>query len=194
MIRAYGFALLLAVWGGCASDGPAPSGPAPSPESSAPDPETATEPTPSAEVRPGVRIDRLLAPTAPLPEVVARLREPRSRTAEPIENRQVRGQIDTIRTWRYDGLTLELYDVSGGRLLLQRLAVTSDTYGTTDGLSVGEPRDAIESTLGAPVGTEGDVVTYRLGDELPTAVEVRYQPDEDGVERATAIEWRPPIG
>jgi len=124
---------------------------------------------------------------------VDRLREPRSRDVEAVPNRHVPGEVDTLRTWRYDGLTLELHEAYDGKVLLRRLDVTSGTYGTTDGLSVGETRADLESVLGAPAETEGDIVSYRTDGELPTTIDVTYERDGDGVERASEIAWHPPI-
>ena len=172
----------------CAAD---PSDPddAPRPPRLEPQPDV----TPAEEVRPGVRLDHLLDPAGPLDEVVDRLREPRSRDAQPIGNRHVAGGVDTVRTWRYDGLTLELYEPREGEVLLRRLDVTSDTYGTADGLAVGQTRADLESVLGVAAATNGDVVSYRTGLELPTTVAVTYEAGEDGVQRASEIEWRPPV-
>ena len=148
----------------------------------------------AAEVRPGVRIDRILRASGDLSQLLPVLRTPRSARAEPVRNRHVPGQIDTVRTWGYDGLELEVYETAEGRALLQRLAVTSGTYGTSDGLSVGETRDALESVLGPPASSGSAGVTYRVDGALPTVVRVVYEPDEDGVPRASEIEWRPPLG
>ena len=148
----------------------------------------------AVEVRPGVRIDRILAASGDLSSVLDRLRPPRARRADPVSNRHVAGQIDTLRTWRYDGLDLEIYQTADGRSLLQRLAVTSGTYGTSDGLSVGEARGDLEGVLGPPASERGAEATYRIGEPMPTVIRVVYDFDEDGIERAFSIEWRPPIG
>ena len=189
------FVLLVLVLAGCGSE---PSSvPAESPERAAADRADlaeAAETQGAAEVRPGVRIDRILRASGDLSQLLPVLRAPRSARAEPVRNRHVPGQIDSVRTWQYDGLELDIYEAADGRSLLQRLAVTSGTYGTSDGLSVGETRDDLESVLGAPASSGGAEATYRVGGELPTVVRVVYEPDEDGVLRASEIEWRPPIG
>ena len=87
---------------------------------------------------------------------------------------------------------VEVYDATGGATFVRRVIVTGGGYGTADGLAVGETRASLESVLGAPVGVEGPLVSYEAdGGDAPTAVEVTYAPDQDGVERASEIVWRP---
>ncbi len=144
------------------------------------------------DARPGVRLDRILDASADAGALRELLRTPLASRAEPVANRHVAGQIDTVTTWVYDGLVLELYEVADGRALVQRLAVTSGSYGTRDGLSVGESRADLESVLGPPQ-SPGRVATYLRGDPLATTIRVTYDPDPDGAERASEIEWRPPV-
>ncbi|WP_420454537.1 hypothetical protein [Rubrivirga sp.] len=148
---------------------------------------------PARDVRPGVRLDRILAASSDAAALVESLRPPRGQRAEPVANRHVAGQVDTVRTWAYDGLALEIYDVTGGPALVQRLTVTSGAYGTADGLAVGETRTALEETLGRAVSEADRVATYELDGALPTTVRVTYEPDREGVPRASTIEWRPPV-
>ena len=155
-------------------------------------PEAAPAGAPSPEVRPGARLDRILAAHDDDAAFLDGLRAPRQRRAAPVENRHDPAQTDTVHTLVYDGLTIEAYDVTGGPTLIQRVAVTGGGYGTADGLAVGEDRAEIESVLGAPVATDGDRVAYESGGEpTPTRVEVVYEPDADGVLRASEIVWLP---
>ena len=161
----------------------------------APPPPPAAEPEAAGpvEVRPGVRLDRILAAADDGAALLAALRPPRSTRAEPVANRYVAGQVDTVRTHVYDGLQIEAYEVAGGPTFVQAVTVTGDGYGTASGLAVGEARDHLEAVLGPPVreGGAGGVV-YETGDgATPTAVEVRYEPDEAGTPRASEITWRP---
>lgn len=156
-------------------------------------PRAAPELSPSVEVRPGVRLDRLLAARGDAAPLVAVMRAPRSRRAEAVANVHVAGQTDSVVTLVYDGLAVEAWVAAGGPTLIRRVAVTEGTYGTVDGLSVGEARADVEAVLGRPTRQAAGVVSYVLGGPLPTTVEVRYAPDGDGTERAAEIVWRLPI-
>lgn len=145
------------------------------------------------EFRPGVGLDRLLAASNDADSVLSTLRAPRRREVEAVANRHVAGQIDTAAVWVYDGLSIGTYVITDGRTVIDRLAVTEGSYGTSDGLSVGETRASLEAVLGLPVRQTAADVTYSVGDGMATGVEVRYAPDDDGVERALRIIWCPPF-
>jgi len=117
-----------------------------------------------------------------------RLGEPERVETEPIENRHVPGQIDTLRTLVFDGLAVEVYAVADGKELLQEVRVTGPEYETAEGLGVGSTRSAVREALGAPVRTEGDTVTYEVpespDDPTPTQLHVRYDGD-----RVAAMTW-----
>lgn len=152
---------------------------------------SAPEHTVPAEVRPGARLDRILAPRDDDAAFLAGLRAPRLVTTEAVPDRRA----DSVRTWRYDGLTIESYKVAGGPTRIRRVAVNDGSYGTSDGLSVGETRATLEAVLGASVRESGREATYRPTAGLaPTTVEVTYEPDEDGAERASEIVWLPTVG
>lgn len=145
-----------------------------------------------AERRPGARLDRILADRPDDGPFLSGLRSPRRRTAEPAVNRRDPARTDTVVTLIYDGLSIEAYAVTGGPTHLRRLAVTSGEYGTASGLSVGETRASIESVLGPAVRTDEGNPVYELApDEAPTLVTVTYEPDQDGVARASEIVWAP---
>ena len=159
----------------------------------APDPPPRAEPSPNIEVRPGVRLDRLLAARGDARPLLDVMRAPRERRAGPAANAHVAGRTDTVATWVYDGLAVETVTVAGGPTLVRRVVVTEGTYGTSDGLSVGEARADLEAVLGRPDRQSDGTAVYVLDGELPTTVEVRYAPDDDGVERAARIDWRLPV-
>lgn len=117
-----------------------------------------------------------------------RLGEPRRVETEPVENRHVPGQTDTLRTLVFDGLAVEVYAVADGKELLQEIRVTGEGYETADGLGVGSTRAAVRDVLGEPVRTEGDTVTYEepetSDDPTPVELHVRYDGD-----RVAAMTW-----
>ena len=178
-------AALLALAGCAEAADPAP-----------PRPEARAEPAPASQSRPGVSLDRLLAIHDDEAAFLQSLAPPRSERAEPVENEFIAGQIDTVRTRVYDGLRVEAYEVTDGPQFVQSVTVTDGGYGTSDGVAVGETRAALEAVLGPPatgpdVGRGGAVVYQTGAGPAPTTVEVVYEPDAGGVERASEITWRP---
>lgn len=160
-----------------------------------PEREAGEEPSvyrPSPPVRPGVPLDDLLAPRIDDGAVLARFRPARAVRAEAEPNRHVEGQTDTVRTYVYDGMTVEAYEVTGGPTFIQSVRVTEGGYGTGSGVGVGTPRSDVEAAFGPPVHESGDGVEYETGGgETPTTVTVVYEPDRRGQPRAASITWRP---
>lgn len=117
-----------------------------------------------------------------------RLGEPQRVEAEPVENRHVEGQTDTLRTYVYDGLELEVYAVSGGGELLQAVRVAGEGYETGEGIGVGSTREAVRAALGTPTGADGDTLTYERPaspeDPTPPTLTVRFDGD-----RVAAVAW-----
>ena len=180
------FALLLLA-AGCADRSEEPSAPAPVERDVALDEEAVPE-----EVRPGIPLDRILAERADDGPFLRTLRPPRSTRVEPVANEYVAGQVDTLRTRVYDGVTIQAYEVSGGKTFLRQIDVTGGDYGTRDGLALGATRDEIEALLGAPERADGPSATYSTGSaETPMTIVVDYEPDPDGTERSATIRWIP---
>ena len=168
-------ALLALALAGCADDAPPPR----------------EEPPPRVEVRPGVRLDRLLAARGDARPLLDVMRDPRERRTEPAASGP--GPAGTVATWVYDGLAVETVAVAGGPTFIRRVVVTEGMYGTSDGLSVGEARADLEAVLGAASRRAGGDSVYVLDGDMPTVVEVRYVPDDDGVDRAAQIVWTLPL-
>ena len=178
MLRLLALALVLT---GCADRPSAPD--------AAPTATDSTSPAP-ASVRPGVSLDRLLADRADDAPLLAELRAPRRQSARAVANRHVEGQVDSVVTRVYDGLVLEAYVVTGGRTFIRRVDVDEASYGTSDGVSVGESRADLEEVLGVPTREDGETVTYIAGSgPVPTPVEVTYAQGTDGAQRATRVVW-----
>ena len=155
------------------------------------------EARPAPGIRPGASLDRILAIHDDDEAFLATLRAPRAVRAEPVANEYVEGQVDTLRTRVYDGLSITAYEVTGGPTFIQSVTVSGEGYGTQGGLSPGETREDIEAVLGRPINEvgqsgEGGAVLYETDSgPAPTTVEVRYEPDGDGTDRASEITWRP---
>ncbi|HLT46257.1 MAG TPA: hypothetical protein VK002_03440 [Rubricoccaceae bacterium] len=181
--------LALACAGSPSEDAPAsePLPPVGNPPMGGPD-TTATDPDTTA-VGPGVPLAEILDEAGDDAALLARLAAPRRIEAEPFPNRHVPGQVDTLRTYVYDGLTLEFYEIATGGVLLQTVEVTGGVYETAEGLGVGSTRDEVEAVYTHSVGAEGGTVTYeRPGTPErpnPPQVEVRYDGDH-----VAAMTWR----
>ena len=188
----------LRLWTACAALAVAGCAEAADPAPPRPTEPARAEPAsaPAPQVRPGVSLDRLLAAHDDPTAFLQTLRPPRSERAEPVQNEYVAGQTDTVRTRVYDGLRVRAYEVTDGPAFVQSVTVTGDGYGTSDGVAVGETRAALEAVLGPPVAGlaagRGGAVVYQTGaGPAPTTVDVTYEPDAGGTERATEITWRP---
>lgn len=175
---------LATCFAGCLSPSDVPSEDAPAASAQAPD-----EPR-GHEVRPGVPLDRILSADS---AAIQRLDAPRARQASPVANAATPGPVDSLVTLQYDGLVIETLVLATGRTLVRRVIATEGTYGSRDGVSVGEARATLEEILGAPVRQAGDTATYAIDGPMPTRVEVRYDRDDDGTPRATQIAWTLPV-
>ena len=117
--------------------------------------------------------------------ILNRLNRPRRVTRTPEPNRHNPSQTDTLRTLHYDGLEIEVYEVSAsGKELASRLEVTGSTYETADGLHVGSTREAVELALGQPSSTDDGALIYQSDDITPTTLRI----DLDG-SRVEAMTW-----
>ena len=117
-----------------------------------------------------------------------RLPPPQRVEAEPVENRHVEGQTDTLRTLHYDGLALEVYAVADGREILQEVRVTGEGYETAEGVGVGSTRAAVRAAYGEPARSDGGTLSYERttspDDPTPTTITVRFDGD-----RVAALAW-----
>ena len=163
--------LLLAALPGCSGD---------------PEP----EPAEMERVRPGLPLPELVeglsenALDQDRLAVLNRLDRPRRVERAPQPNRHDPAQTDTLRTLHYDGLDIEIYEVSAsGKELASRLEVTSSAYATAEGLRVGSTREEVEEALGEPAEVEEGALVYRSDDVTPTTR--RFEMDGGRVEAMT---------
>lgn len=138
----------------------------------------------AAATRPGIPLPELLAAGFDPPAgagslaVLDRLAPPLRVEAEAVPNRHVRGQMDTLRTYVYDGLRFRVYAVSGSnKEILQGVTVTGRAYTTRDGLRVGNHRTEVEAALGPPARMEDRTAVYEFGEAAPTRLRVDYRSD-----------------
>ncbi|HEX7051712.1 MAG TPA: hypothetical protein VF188_16020 [Longimicrobiales bacterium] len=119
-------------------------------------------------------------------EIIASLGEPDSIQAEPVANRYVPGQTDTIFELSYDGLTATIYHVSGGRDILSEVVVSDNRHLRDPAVRIGMPWPEVRRRLGEPWDASDSTFTYQclscMGADAPVNIYVR-----DGV--VTAIEF-----
>lgn len=120
--------------------------------------------------------------------VLDRLNEPQRVSAEARPNRHVPGQIDTLRTLHYDHVRITVYEVSGGKEILQNVTVTDSRLEALTGVSVGTDRAAVEGMLGEPDERDGDAYVFLQNGPMPTRFYVHFDGDTVG-----RMEWRFPI-
>lgn len=115
-----------------------------------------------------------------------RLGPPDSITTAPQPNRHVPGQMDTLRTYFYDGVRLTVYDVTNSAdQFVTTMQVTGPAYVTQDSLHVGSSRSEVENTLGAPDRQDGDEYIYELGEPVAAPNLLRLTVEADTVQRMT---------
>ena len=163
---------------GTAEDTPTPE--APSREEGSP------SDTPPRDATPGLSLDELLDSQVDGTTLQTRLNAPQRIETEPVANRHVEGQVDTLRTYVYDGIHIQFYDVTGSGVLLQEVDVTGEGYATADGLGVGSSRAAIEAAYPHVLEAEGSTITYEREDAEPTPTVLRVIYDGD---RASSLTW-----
>ena len=119
--------------------------------------------------------------------LLRRLGPPRTTEAEPVPNRYVRGQVDTLYTLAYTGLEALVYDVTDDTTsFLVRLSLSSTQYATPEGVHVGLREEQVLDEIGAPTrrnASEGELV-YQESGPMPTSMVVRVR---DG--RVVQIDW-----
>lgn len=89
--------------------------------------------------------------------------EPEEIVVRTMENRHVAGRIDSIFEFRYPGVELEFYAVTGGRDLLQRAEISTSRRASRRP-TITTPRDSVEAWLGTPAEAAADRWIYRFGE------------------------------
>ncbi|MDX1647711.1 MAG: hypothetical protein R3304_11255 [Longimicrobiales bacterium] len=116
-------------------------------------------------------------------ELRQRFGPPDARRASPTPNRHVPDQTDTLVTLEYEGLTVELYSVTGGEDLLQSIVVSSPGILAYDQpVDVGSEWATVTSVLGPPSGRRDGTPFYAC-EGCPAADAPVYFEVEDGVVR-----------
>ena len=110
--------------------------------------------------------------------------------ARPVENLHVVGQIDTVRTYVWDGLAVSDYETAPGKTLRMSIRATAPGYTDSHGLGVGSTWSAVEAALGEADHVFDDGThNYPFRPEpFWTTVNVRYDGD-----RVAEITWAPEI-
>ncbi|MBW3535824.1 MAG: hypothetical protein KY453_11520 [Gemmatimonadetes bacterium] len=93
-------------------------------------------------------------------EIRTSLGEPDSIGREPVANRHVPDQTDTIVTLHYPELVATLYAATGGDDLLQSVRVTDDAHLRDPAIRIGMPWEEARRRLGDPHEMDGEVPVY----------------------------------
>lgn len=119
--------------------------------------------------------------------LLRRLGAPRTIQTEPVPNRYVQGQTDTLRTLVYTGMEALVYDVTNDpKTFLVRLSLSSTQYTTPEGVRVGLREERLLEQLGPPTrrnASRGEWI-YQESGPTPTSMVVRLR---DG--RVVRIDW-----
>ena len=110
--------------------------------------------------------------------------------AEPVENRHVAGQIDTVRTYVWQGLEVSDYETAPGKTLRLMVRARDARFRDTHGLGLGATRPAVQAALGDPLHTFEDGTVNYLYRDTPdwTTLNVTYR---DGL--VDTIAWVPEV-
>ena len=182
--------LSIALLAGCSPES-GPPDTAPPPEAGPPGSELPAADT--AMAHPGIELTELLSqvsertPEGRL-EVLDVLRPPTRITHRPVENRHDPSQTDTIHTYVYPGLRIEVYDVAASDTeIIQTIEVTSTDYRTASGLTIGDTRAEVRDALGAPAREENGTLFYERpqSPQDPTPPMLRIRFDNDYVQAMT---------
>jgi hypothetical protein len=161
----------------------------PPPEVSAVEPaEPTTETGPPSDVVSQVIQDALRSDGSLTYEaLLRRLGAPRAVQTEPVPNRYVQNQVDTLRTLVYTGMEALVYDVTNDpKTFLVRLSLSSTQYTTPEGVRVGLPEERLLEQIGPPTrrnAAQGEWI-YQESGPTPTSMVVRVR---DG--RVVQIDW-----
>ncbi len=95
------------------------------------------------------------------PELRTQLGVPLETESRPIQNTHDPSVTDSILTWRYDGLDVEIYRTADGRRLLARASVTSNRFLTFPEVGIGAREAEVRRILGAPDTESEGELEYR---------------------------------
>jgi hypothetical protein len=103
---------------------------------------------------------------------------PHSVLETPFTNLHDDRQIDTLRSFVYDGLQLDTYQVSAtGKEFLLQLAVDKNGFMSSFGVHIGSSRHDVRSLLGEPDWTEDQTLVYVVGDDTPDQLVLWFEGD-----------------
>ncbi|HUH12266.1 MAG TPA: protein-methionine-sulfoxide reductase heme-binding subunit MsrQ [Longimicrobiales bacterium] len=109
--------------------------------------------------------------------------EPRRVEREPVANRHIPGQTDTILTVAYPGATFRLYQVTGGHTLPEHAELADPRFVRWRRPTIGTPADSVVAWWGEPLRRERGALVYEDGGPTSTPLLLHAR---DG--RITSIE------
>jgi hypothetical protein len=100
----------------------------------------------------------------------AKLGDPDSITARPVQNRHDSTQTDSVLVAHYPGLAVEIYRVTnGGRELTSSVRITDNRYiEASSPIRIGLTQDDIANVMGPPTERTGETLVYAC----PTCTEL----------------------
>jgi len=96
-------------------------------------------------------------------EVRTQLGTPVSTSGRAVANPRDPQATDSILTWQYPGVEVEIYRLSDGRRLVSRFTVSEARHLRFPDLTIGTQLARVETLIGAPVNEMGDLREYRCG-------------------------------
>jgi hypothetical protein len=145
-----------------------------------------------AEARKAILVERGLRVAGRTgPELRTQLGAPDAVEARPVANTHDPAVTDTILTWRYEDLELDIYRTADGRRLLARAAVSDNDYLVFPEVGVNATEAEVRRLLGEPDAATADAFEYQCGrcEGPPAPVVLTF----DASRRVTRVEYFFPL-
>lgn len=96
-------------------------------------------------------------------EVRTQLGTPETTAGRVVQNPRDPAVADSILTWGYPGVEVEIYRLADGRRLVSRMSVTNARHLRFPDLTIGTAQARIEPLIGAPATEIGTALEFRCG-------------------------------
>jgi hypothetical protein len=116
-------------------------------------------------------------------EIRTQLGAPQAESSRPVPNVHDPAVVDSLLTWSYPELELEVYRTADGRRLLARATVTGNRHLTFPEIGIGRSAATVRALLGNPDAEEPGEMEYRCASCRTPAEPVILELDGDRVAR-----------